>query len=713
MKERNILVFGGTIEGRRVSEYLSGKKAAHTFCVATEYGEEVLDMGPYMTVRQGRMNQEEMCLFMEQGAFCAVVDATHPYAVEVSKNICSACEKESLPYFRYLRPDADDCGKEQELSGQAMVFVDSSKEAADYLEQRSGQIFLTTGSKELHVFTEGISDKSRLFVRVLPSSEVMASCRALGLEGKQICGMQGPFSVDMNEAMMRQVKAVFLVTKDTGISGGFPEKIEAARRLGVTPVVIRRPEETGYDWEELKKQLEKILDENQDDEETVSRAAQVPDGETVSRAIKVPEGETISRVAQVPDGSVQRKITCIGIGMGNYGTLTYEAANAIRQADILFGAKRILESTLTMWDDLKMGCHKPAAVAEYSGEKIKAYVNLHPEYRNIVVLMSGDVGFYSGARGIKDEFAEDDVTFLCGISSVVYFASKIATSWQDAKLVSAHGKHIAVLNLVKRYPKLIMLVSGSEDVERICSELSTAGLHQVKVTVGSNLSYPQESILSGTPDTFLTCGTRGLHIIMVENPEACHVITPGIPDEEFVRGKVPMTKEEIRILSIAKLRLKEDAVVYDVGAGTGSVSIEAARLCTMGTVYAIEKNPEGISLIRENGKRMGLSNLITVEGTAPEAMDGLPSPTHAFIGGSSGNMKQIIGSLLEKNSKIRIVINTIALESIAEVVRVLDELGIKDADIVQASLSKSKVLGRYHMMNGMNPVYIISFGSTM
>ena len=707
MKERNILVFGGTIEGRRVSEYLSGKKAAHTLCVATEYGEEVLDMGPYMTVRQGRMNQEEMCLFMEQGAFCAVVDATHPYAVEVSKNIRSACEKESLPYFRYLRPDADDRGKEQELSGQAMVFVDSSKEAADYLEQRSGQIFLTTGSKELHVFTEVISDKSRLFVRVLPSSEVMASCRALGLEGKQICGMQGPFSVDMNEAMMRQAKAAFLVTKDTGISGGFPEKIEAARRLGVTPVVIRRPEETGYDWEELKKQLEKILGENQDDEEKRwNGTEQVLDEETIPRAAQGLDAVTA-------DGGVQRKITCIGIGMGNYGTLTYEAANAIRQADILFGAKRILESTLTMWDDLKMGCRKPAAVAEYSGEKIKAYVKLYPEYRNIVVLMSGDVGFYSGARGIKDAFAEDDVTFLCGISSVVYFASKIPTSWQDAKLVSAHGKHIAVLNLVKRYPKLIMLVSGSEDVERICSELSTAGLHQVKVTVGSNLSYPQESILSGTPDSFLTCGTRGLHIIMVENPEACHVITPGIPDEEFVRGKVPMTKEEIRILSIAKLRLKEDAVVYDVGAGTGSVSIEAARLCTMGTVYAIEKNPEGIRLIRENGKKMGLSNLITVEGTAPEAMDGLPSPTHAFIGGSSGNMKQIIGSLLEKNPKIRIVINTIALESIAEVVRVLDELGIKDADIVQASLSKSKVLGRYHMMNGMNPVYIISFGSTL
>ena len=198
--------------------------------------------------------------------------------------------------------------------------------------------------------------------------------------------------------------------------------------------------------------------------------------------------------------------------------------------------------------------------------------------------------------------------------------------------------------------------------------------------------------------------------MMVENPQASHVLTPGIPDEAFTRGKVPMTKEEIRILSVAKLRLKENAVVYDVGAGTGSVAAEIARLCTDGTVYAIEKNPEGIRLIRENARNMGLSNLTAVEGTAPAAFEGLPAPGFAFIGGSSGNMQQIIESLREKNPDVRIVINTIALESIAEVTALLEKMEIRDADIVQVSAARSRTLGRYHMMTGLNPVYIISFG---
>ena len=117
--------------------------------------------------------------------------------------------------------------------------------------------------------------------------------------------------------------------------------------------------------------------------------------------------------------------------------------------------------------------------------------------------------------------------------------------------------------------------------------------------------------------------------MMLENPEAKYIITPGMNDETFVRGKVPMTKEEIRILSVAKLQLTEDAIVYDVGAGTGSVSAECARLCTSGCVYAIERNPEGIELIRENAKQLKLSNLIPVEGLAPDAMEDLPVPTHA------------------------------------------------------------------------------------
>ena len=222
MTGRRLLVFGGTAEGRHVSEYLNENSVFHTLCVATEYGEEVLQPGAYVTVHRGRMNAEQMCALMREGGFAAVLDATHPYAAEVSANIRSACAQTHLSYLRFLRGST---GNFPENS----VVVRSAQEAAEYLAKKSGRIFLTTGSKELHVFTECIADRTRLFARVLPSAEVIASCRALGLDGKQICGMQGPFSAEMNEAMLRQTQADFLVTKDTGSTGGFPEKMEAAR----------------------------------------------------------------------------------------------------------------------------------------------------------------------------------------------------------------------------------------------------------------------------------------------------------------------------------------------------------------------------------------------------------------------------------------------------------------------------------------------------
>ncbi len=734
MTGKKVLVFGGTVEGRQVSDFLREKEVFHILCVATEYGEEVLTADRYLDIRQGRLNVMQMRELIRQEGFCAAVDATHPYAVEVSRNIREACDLENLRYLRYLRSGLTEEGKESEA-----VYVDSAAEAAMYLETQQGPIFLTTGSKELRAFTEHISDKSRLFARVLPAAQVIESCRALGLEGKQICGMQGPFSADINEAMMRQAGSRFLVTKDTGISGGFPEKVEAARRLGVQIVMIRRPQEEGCGWEEIRNTLVEIVKESTayigatDRVEPTKNAGveAVTDVQTVGKPDPETDIETnleveIETNLGMAPAMEKRTISCIGIGMGTLDTLTHEGAERIRSADVLFGAKRILESVSRM-PGLLPGADRrqehtqggvdgtyvsdvPDMVTEYSGSKIAAYLDRHPEYRRVVILMSGDVGFYSGARSIQEAFPGEAVHFCCGISSVIYFASRIPTPWQDAKLVSAHGKAFSVLNHVRRYPKLILLVGGPEDVEQICKELQHAGQGQIRVTVGTNLSYPEEKIEQGAPEDFLSCKTKGLHILMLENPDASYILTPGIPDEAFIRGKVPMTKEEIRVLSIAKLRLVEDAVVYDVGAGTGSVSVEIARLCTQGYVYAIEQKPEGIALIRENSRRMCLSNLIPVEGTAPRALEDLPVPTHAFIGGSSGNMRQIVACLLARNPQIRIVINTIALESIAEVMAVLKEFGIADADIVQVSAAKAKVLGRYHMMNAQNPVSIIAFG---
>ena len=571
-----------------------------------------------------------------------------------------------MKYLRFLRAE------EAVIDVKNDVIVSSAAEAAAYLDGQEGAIFLTTGSKELPAFTAGVHETERLFVRVLPSVQVVASCRELGLEGKQICAMQGPFSEEMNRALLQQTKASWLVTKDTGITGGFPEKVRAARSLGVRLVIIRRPEESGLDYESVLQALEPVLKQ------------------------KI-EGN-FARILE------KRTISCIGIGMGTLDTLTHEAAETIRNADILFGAKRILESVEHMPGLLHESQER---VEEYRSAQIAEYLSTRPHLTRIVILMSGDVGFYSGARLVQDAFPDEKIDYYCGISSVVYFASKVPTSWQDAKLLSAHGRSLNLLNCVQRYPKIIMIVSGVEDVRAICQELVEAEMTYVHVTVGTNLSYQEETVTSGTPEAFLQAETTGLHIMLIENPQAKHIIVPGMSDESFVRGKVPMTKEEIRILSVAKLQLTEDSIVYDVGAGTGSVSMECARLCTNGTVYAVERNPEGIALIRENSKKLRLSNVKAIEGLAPEALMDLPAPTHAFIGGSAGNMGEILDVLRAKNPSVRIVINTIALESISEVMQLLKERGY-DADIVQISAAKSRVLGRYHMMTGLNPVYIIT-----
>ena len=661
-----VLIFGGTSEGRRLSECLCRNKIAHTLCVATDYGEEVLEPSEYAHVLQGRLDTQQMADLIQSEQCLVVVDATHPYAVEVSKNIRKACEMTEMKYLRFLRAE------EAVIDVKNDVIVSSAAEAAAYLDGQEGAIFLTTGSKELPAFTAGVHETERLFVRVLPSVQVVASCRELGLEGKQICAMQGPFSEEMNRALLQQTKASWLVTKDTGITGGFPEKVRAARSLGVRLVIIRRPEESGLDYESVLQALEPVLKQ------------------------KI-EGN-FARILE------KRTISCIGIGMGTLDTLTHEAAETIRNADILFGAKRILESVEHMPGLLHESQER---VEEYRSAQIAEYLSTRPHLTRIVILMSGDVGFYSGARLVQDAFPDEKIDYYCGISSVVYFASKVPTSWQDAKLLSAHGRSLNLLNCVQRYPKIIMIVSGVEDVRAICQELVEAEMTYVHVTVGTNLSYQEETVTSGTPEAFLQAETTGLHIMLIENPQAKHIIVPGMSDESFVRGKVPMTKEEIRILSVAKLQLTEDSIVYDVGAGTGSVSMECARLCTNGTVYAVERNPEGIALIRENSKKLRLSNVKAIEGLAPEALMDLPAPTHAFIGGSAGNMGEILDVLRAKNPSVRIVINTIALESISEVMQLLKERGY-DADIVQISAAKSRVLGRYHMMTGLNPVYIIT-----
>ncbi|MEE0252464.1 MAG: precorrin-6A reductase [Acutalibacteraceae bacterium] len=244
---KQILVFAGTTEGRQLIERLCQYHIQIHACVATEYGKEVLPQSKQITIHAQRMDNTQMETFLSAHSFACVIDATHPYAVEVTQNIQSACANKSVPYLRLLRENSE---------YENCVFVSNTQECISYLNQTSGTVLLTTGSKELAAYTAVEHFKERLYARVLPMVSVVEQCIALGFQGKHLICMQGPFTVELNQAILKQINANYMVTKDSGSNGGLDEKLEAARKANVIPIVIGRPtKETGYSLEQLIQKL--------------------------------------------------------------------------------------------------------------------------------------------------------------------------------------------------------------------------------------------------------------------------------------------------------------------------------------------------------------------------------------------------------------------------------------------------------------------------
>ena len=665
MDRKPVIIFAGTTEGRTISEYLASCKVPVTACVATEYGETLLTENEYLKVHAGRMDQEEIAAFIREKGAELVIDATHPYAAVVSENVAAACEREQVDYVRLIR------GSSAESVDQA-VLVGSVDEAVEYLKKTEGNILATTGSKELFKYTQIPGFEKRVFARVLSTGEVAAACEKLGFVGKNLICMQGPFSEELNIAMLHQFDCKYLVTKETGKAGGFEEKLHAAKAAGATLVLVGRPpEQKGYSYDEVLEMM----------------------GIRFHLAA--------ASVLEVQPTQAKRKVTLVGIGIGTPEGMTVEAAQVIEKADLLVGADRMLAAAADK--------HKPTFSA-YEPRKIGDYLELHPEYQRVVVLLSGDIGFYSGAKRLYEELEQRDfeVDALCGISSVVYFCGKLRTAWEDVCLLSTHGRSANLVGAVKSHHKTFTLLGKGESVHVLCQELMEYGLAHVTVHIGIQLGYEDEKILSGTPEELLKQSIDGLCVALIENETPFSGIRACVDDEEFSRGKAPMTKSEIRSLSVAKLQLPKDAVVYDVGAGTGSVTIELALAAVDGCIYAIERNQEACDLIEENKRKFGTPNIQVVHGLAPEAMEDLPAPTHAFIGGSAGNLKEIITCLLGKNPLIRLVINTVTLETMAEVSECLKALNLIEEETICVNVSRAKKLGAYHLMMGQNPIYIVT-----
>lgn len=651
-----ICVFAGTTEGRELVEFLSSQPVEVTACVATEYGETLLPPAGNLTVSAKQLPPDEITRMLSTAAFDLVIDATHPYAAAVTESISAACHSTGTEYLRLLR----DASK---LSSD-VVYLPDTAAAAEFLDGTEGNILLTTGSKELAKFNQISGFADRVYARVLPMAASLEACCAAGLKTSHIIAMQGPFSEDMNLAMLNAVSAAWLVTKDGGEPGGFEAKVAAARKVGIRLVVIGRPAQK--------------------------------DGVSFSDAIDL--------LCTRFDCSHRPKVDIVGIGPGNCDAMTREAHRAITQANCLIGAQRMLNAVAVPGQQV----HDAIAPGD-----IADFILAHREYRRFAVVMSGDVGFFSGTKKLLPLLESCDVKVLPGLSSLVYLCARLKISYEDVFTTSVHGRQHNIVPDVRSHSRVFVLVGGENGMQELCRSLTAAGLGNVQVSIGERLSYPDEKITQGTAESLAEGSYEALSVALIENACPNAVVTHGLPDNMFQRGVgadgvVPMTKSEVRAICLAKLQLTERAVCWDIGAGTGSVAIEMALQAKKGQVYAIERKSTAVELLNLNKEKFSTENLFVISGCAPEACLELPVPSHAFIGGSSGNMREILTLLLDKNPNIRIVATAISLESIAELTSCMKEFPWSETEVISVQVAYDKKAGSYHLMTGQNPIYIFT-----
>lgn len=406
----------------------------------------------------------------------------------------------------------------------------------------------------------------------------------------------------------------------------------------------------------------------------------------------------------------KKKVYLIGIGMGSESSLTKEAMDILRQVPVVVGAKRMIESfqNTSIWITREEMGDLPQVYVEYHSLGIADYIK-GLEYSQVAVLLSGDVGFCSGAKKLLKALEFCEVVMISGITTVAYLASRLNLSWEDMNLTSLHGTSNAIVNRIHHNPYTFTLLGGKDSVNQVCELLMEYGMEEVKLHVGECLSYSNEKVQTINPAKGYVGEQEELAAVIIENPDPCRVINCSIEDEEFIRGKVPMTKAEVREVSISKLKLTKDAICYDIGAGTGSIGIEIACKSPDIQVYAIEKNPEAVELIEQNKRKFRVDNVRVVEGLAPQDLEALPAPTHAFLGGTTGNLEGIVYAIWEKNPNARIVLNAIALETVAQAIAFEKKHPEIKSEVVQLQVSKARTIGDYHMMTGQNPIYIITW----
>lgn len=393
-------------------------------------------------------------------------------------------------------------------------------------------------------------------------------------------------------------------------------------------------------------------------------------------------------------------VTLIGMGSGQPENLTLQGLAALRQADLILGARRLLAV-------LPAGCTENRAAAYRPDEVAELLQTSGAE--NAVLVYSGDTGFYSGASSMMEKLEALGVRarVLPGLSSIQLLAAALGRPWQGWNLVSAHGRTCDPVAECMQGRPTFFLTGGSEDPATLCAQLAAEGFGDVQGVVGQCLGTPEEKLFRGSVKELAAGRFNSLSVLLVEAAEVLPRRAPGLPDEAFERGDVPMTKQEVRAAVLAKLAVHPEDILWDVGAGTGSVSVELALAAPRGRVYAVECRPEGCALIKANREKFRTRNLVLVEGLAPAALSDLPAPDAVFIGGSKGSLAAIVDAALDKNPDARICVSAIALETLSAAVAALTAKG-RTMQVSQIAVSRAKAVGGLHLMMAQNPIYLIT-----
>ena len=412
------------------------------------------------------------------------------------------------------------------------------------------------------------------------------------------------------------------------------------------------------------------------------------------------------------------RLTVAGIGPGEADYILPAVIKKMKKAHTVIAAKRILPVLKELCQDVNSEADSENSKPDFLAMgKIKDTLEQIGEIlskgQDVVMAVSGDPLMYSLYRTICNDPINEgwEVDLIPGVGSLQMLGAAFGETMEEALIISVHGRAKTAGSIalaVAENPKVFFLCSKEQGPAWLSQIMLDYHMDHVTVCAGANLSYEDELLESGTPEEMVQKEFPSLCVAMIKNPEPHQIVRPCfLSDEDFERDKTPMTKEEIRVLILHKMKLHPDDVVWDIGAGTGSVSIECARQVPFGTVHSVERNETAVKLICKNKEKFSADNLFVYEGDAAKTACTLPEPDKVFIGGSGKELSQILETIAAFPKKIKVVISAVTIETIAEANELLGKYDA-DFDVIQATVGRGRKIGSYHIMDTNNPVMIFT-----